>query len=152
VPTYFVDASVQIDVAKALAQVRDDILYPGALGSPIASPNVDDIDWLPAVGAHDYVLLKRDKKIRTRPWERQALFQAGIRAFCLTGAGNYSKWETLRLWHASGPTWKQSLRRFRDRSTQSRRQAFALSRPHRVVGEHRNARVFANVPRATNLG
>jgi hypothetical protein len=97
VPTYFVDASVQIDVAKALAQVRDDILYPGALGSPIASPNVDDIDWLPAVGAHGYVLLKRDKKIRTRPWERQALFQAGIRAFCLTGAGNYSKWETLRL-------------------------------------------------------
>ncbi|MEO8291745.1 MAG: hypothetical protein ABI635_01290 [Actinomycetota bacterium] len=96
-PTYYFDASVQIDVAKALSLVRDDILYPGALGSPIASPNVDDEVWLTAVGAQNYVVVKRDKKIRTRPWERQALIAAGVRSFCMTGAGNYSKWEVLRL-------------------------------------------------------
>ncbi len=39
----------------------------------------------------------RDKRIRTRPWERQKLVDHGVRAFCLTHAGNYTKWHTLEL-------------------------------------------------------
>ncbi len=39
----------------------------------------------------------RDKRIRSRPWERQKLLAHGVRAFCLTHGGNYRKWETLEL-------------------------------------------------------
>lgn len=39
----------------------------------------------------------RDKRIRNRKSERDALIASGVRAFCLIGAGNYSKWETLSL-------------------------------------------------------
>jgi hypothetical protein len=42
-------------------------------------------------------VVMRDKRIRTRVAEREALESAGVRAFCLTGAGNYSKWATLDL-------------------------------------------------------
>ena len=46
-------------------------------------------------GEHDWVVIMRDKHIRTRVAERRALLDTGVRAFCLTAAGNYSKWQTL---------------------------------------------------------
>ena len=95
--TFYVDASVPIHVAQSLGVVRDDILYPGAIGCPVPSPNVDDRAWLKVAGEEDWVVLMRDKKIRSRRWERQALTEAGVRAFCLTAAGNYSEWKTLQL-------------------------------------------------------
>lgn len=39
----------------------------------------------------------RDKKVRTRPGERQALIVNDVGAFCLTTSGNQSKWEMARL-------------------------------------------------------
>ena len=39
----------------------------------------------------------RDKHVRSRPGERRALRDNGVRAFVLTGAGNYSRWRTLDL-------------------------------------------------------
>ena len=56
-----------------------------------------DRAWLPIAGAEDWVVILRDKKIRTRPGERRALIEAGVRAFCLTGAGSYTRWQTLEL-------------------------------------------------------
>jgi hypothetical protein len=35
--------------------------------------------------------------VRRRPGERQALIDHGVRAFCLTGAGNYTSWGILVL-------------------------------------------------------
>ena len=93
--TFYVDASVPIAVRQALALVRDDIVYAGGPGAP--KERTADKDWLPIAGRNDWVVLKRDKKIRTRPWERDALIAAGVRTFCLTGGGNYTRWETLRL-------------------------------------------------------
>jgi hypothetical protein len=97
VPTYYVDASVPVDVAKALALVRDDILYPGGLGCPVQSPNVPDEVWLGIAGTQNWVVVMKDKKVRTRRWEREALIRAGVRTFCMTAAGNYTKWNTLQL-------------------------------------------------------
>ncbi|MEX2275367.1 MAG: hypothetical protein WEA10_07385 [Actinomycetota bacterium] len=96
-PTYYADASVPIDVPKALALVRDDILYPGAPGCPVRSTNVDDEDWLRVAGEQDWVVVMKDDKIRFRRWERDALMKAGVRAFCMTTAGNYTRWRTLQL-------------------------------------------------------
>jgi hypothetical protein len=39
----------------------------------------------------------RDKRVRRRPGEREALLENNLRAFILTGAGNYSRWEVLEL-------------------------------------------------------
>jgi hypothetical protein len=93
---FYVDASIPIAVRTALASVRDDVLYAGG---PSGAPRerTHDKDWLPVAGANNWVVIKRDKKIRTRRWEREALIAAGLRTFCMTGGGNYTRWETLRL-------------------------------------------------------
>ncbi len=46
-----------------------------------------DVDWLPNVGAVGWVLITKDKNIRRRPLELQALTQSGVRAFVMTGDG-----------------------------------------------------------------
>jgi PIN like domain len=47
--------------------------------------------------SHRPFVLDRDKRIRTRPGEREALIASGVRAFCITGGGNYDRWDALRL-------------------------------------------------------
>lgn len=93
--TFYVDASVPIAVRQALTLVRDDIVYAGGPGAP--KERTHDKDWLSVAGTNEWVVIKRDKKIRSRRWEREALIRAGVRTFCLTGGGNYTRWETLRL-------------------------------------------------------
>lgn len=99
--TFYVDASVPVAVRHALDLVRGDIVYAGGPNAP--KERTQDRDWLPVAGRNDWVVLKRDKKIRTRRWEREALIDAGLRTFCLTGAGNYTRWEVLRLLTARWP-------------------------------------------------
>ena len=93
--TYYVDASIPIAVRQALALVRDDVLYAGGPAAPTEETQ-DDV-WLAAAGAGDWVCLHRDKRIRHRPRERQAYLDAGVRLFCLTNAGNATRWETLGI-------------------------------------------------------
>lgn len=93
--TFYVDASVPVAVRKALASVRDDVLYAGGPGAP--KENTQDRHWLKTAGENGWVVLKRDKRIRFRPGERDALIAAGVRTFCLTGGGNYTRWQVLEL-------------------------------------------------------
>lgn len=65
--------------------------------------STDDVGWLAKAGENDWVVLKRDKRIRNHPAERAALISAKVRTFCLTSAGNYSRWNLLRLITASWP-------------------------------------------------
>ncbi len=92
---FYIDASVPKPVSEAIAAVRGDVLFAGGPNAPPVSEE-DDV-WLQRAGAEHWIIVFRDKRIRKRPRERQALLGSGVRAFCLTGAGNYSKWETLRL-------------------------------------------------------
>ncbi len=94
---FYFDASIPRAVAQALSLVRDDVLYPGHEGCPVEDPATKDIEWLPIAGANEWVVLMRDKRIRTRPGERDRLTESGVRAFVMTGAGNYSRWMTLEL-------------------------------------------------------
>jgi len=82
-------------VATAIAGVREDVLYAGGPDAP--TEDTKDPIWLPLAGQQDWIVLMRDKRIRTRPGERRALVDAGVRAFCLTHAGNYTRWEVLEL-------------------------------------------------------
>lgn len=51
--------------------------------------NTPDTVWLSDVGQQGWIVLMKDKHIRSRPHERQALIYAGVRAFVLV-AGNIS--------------------------------------------------------------
>lgn len=94
---FYLDASVPFPVSQAFALVRDDVLYPGGPGCPITTPDAKDHEWLPVAGRHGWVVLMRNKRVRSRPGERRALRENGVGAFVLTGGGNYSRWRTLEL-------------------------------------------------------
>jgi hypothetical protein len=80
-PVFFVDRSLgSVDVpaglraAGAKVEVHDDHF-----------PHTEaDVDWLPVVGKHGWVVLTKDRHIRTRNLELQALMDAGVAAFVLT--------------------------------------------------------------------
>ncbi len=87
VGTFYIDASVPEPVRIAIASVRSDVLYAGGPNAPAV--NTSDTAWLAQAGAENWIVIHRDKKIRTRVWERTALFDAGVRAFYLTKAGSH---------------------------------------------------------------
>jgi hypothetical protein len=93
---FYIDASIPIGVARALAEVRDDIWYPGKRGCPVRRADAGDPRWLEIAGERDWIVIMRDKRIRRRPGEKIALIDAGVRAFCMTW-GNATRWETLGL-------------------------------------------------------
>lgn len=70
---------------------------PGHASCPTIRPDTKDPVWLPEAGRHGWVVLLRDKHIRSRPGEREALLKHGLHAFCLTRSGNSSKWDQLGL-------------------------------------------------------
>lgn len=45
-----------------------------------------DLDWLPVVGANGWIVLTKDRYIRKRALEIEALVNARVRAFVLTAA------------------------------------------------------------------
>ncbi len=93
---WFVDEN-SLGVAKALAYVRGDITWPGAPDGPVPA-GAADTTWLPVVGQAELVVLTRDKRIRSRPLERQALLDHGVRACFLTSGGTLTLFDQLRLW------------------------------------------------------
>lgn len=93
---WFFDANL-IPVGKALSSLRDDIWFPEAPGCPVDSASMPDDEWLPIIGGANYAVVTRDKRIRRRPGEMRALVDAGVQAFCLTGAGQFTRWDTARL-------------------------------------------------------
>jgi hypothetical protein len=141
VPIYYLDANVPVAVSQALAIVRGDILYPGALGCPVMSPLVPDIEWLEIAGREDWVVVTKDRKIRSRPGERDALIASGVRTFCATHAGNYTRWELLQLLVDKWDKIEEIATTCRDRtSTPSRREALASWRTDQPTFEHGRAR------------
>jgi hypothetical protein len=62
----------------------------------------DDVDWLRFVGQRDWVVITKDKRIRKRPLEREALINAGVRAFVLV-SGNLKKDAMAAIFRAAMP-------------------------------------------------
>lgn len=92
---WYIDESM-IAIGKALASVRNDLVYPGHPACPIERGALDE-EWLPIVGEHGWVVLMRDKRIRYRRPERERLMEHGVKAFCLTASGNQTRWGMLQL-------------------------------------------------------
>jgi hypothetical protein len=58
---------------------------------------LEDERWLRDVGRRGWVVLMKDDAIRRRPSERDALAEAGLRAFCLTNANLRAAEQTARF-------------------------------------------------------
>lgn len=99
----YLDANL-LGVARPLARIRADVIHPGHPACPELHSHTKDEIWLAEAGRHGWVVLMRDKHIRRRPGERQALLDGGLRTFCLTSSGNSSKWEVLRLLVVNWPS------------------------------------------------
>ena len=63
---------------------------------------MSDVDWLTIAGEKEWVVLTRDKNIRLREIERNALLAANVAAFVFTG-GNASGVETVEAVVAALP-------------------------------------------------
>jgi hypothetical protein len=78
----FFDSSV-LSAAHALTGAWPSIVYPGHPDWPLKQDAADEV-WLTHVGQLGWVAVFRDKRIRYRPAERDALTRHAVRALSIT--------------------------------------------------------------------
>lgn len=79
-PVYFADENA-LGLAKVLIRSgRDDVLHPGHSRLPEVPLGTPDLEWMPLVGACGFIVITRDRRIRTRPAELEAYREFGIRS------------------------------------------------------------------------
>ncbi|MCY0898115.1 MAG: hypothetical protein OWU33_04140 [Firmicutes bacterium] len=91
----FLDRSLPRSVARALRMVRNDVIW--LEDWPAFDENTPDIVWLERAGQEGWIVVTRDKRIRTRPHERSALLRYGVGCFVLAQNRNLTRWEYLKL-------------------------------------------------------
>ena len=89
----FIDRSIPGPVAQALQLVRQDVEW----FEPRFEPWKRDSEWLAEAGDNHWIVILRDKKVRTRPGERQAIILHGAGCFILNQGADPTKWEYLKL-------------------------------------------------------
>jgi len=79
-PVYFADENT-LGMAKVLIRLgREDVEHPGHSRVPEVPLGARDLDWMPTVGAAGFIVVTRDRRIRTRPAELAAYRSFGIRS------------------------------------------------------------------------
>jgi hypothetical protein len=89
----FIDCSVPKPVAEAIKQVRSDVCWLG----DIFDVSVKDEVWLARAGDEGWLVVTRDKRVRTRPGERQKIIDHGVGCFIINQKQDPTKWEYLQL-------------------------------------------------------
>jgi hypothetical protein len=82
--------------------VRGDVVHPGHEACPIICGVEDDV-WLPYVGREGLLLITRDKRIRRRLVEKQALVKHSVKALIMTQSGNSSMQASSTWYCGAGP-------------------------------------------------
>lgn len=88
-----IDVCIPKKVAHAIASIRDDVTWLGDI-LPQSTP---DTIWLADAGRHGWLVVTRDKHIRTRPGERRAIIQNSVGAFIVHQKQGPTPWEYLKL-------------------------------------------------------
>lgn len=79
-PVYFADENT-LGLAKLLTRSgRSDFLHPGHPNLPEVPLGSLDLEWMPVVGARGFIVVTRDRRIRTRPAELLAYREHGIKS------------------------------------------------------------------------
>lgn len=90
----FIDRSIPRSVAEALKLVRaGDVLW---LEDAFAH-DVPDEAWLPVAGERGWIVVTRDKKIRSRPRQRNLVRAYGVGCFIVAQKRPLSRWDYLKL-------------------------------------------------------
>lgn len=89
----FIDRSIPKSVAQALQSVRNDVEW----FEPRFSSWTKDSEWLPIAGDNGWLVILRDKRIRTRAEERQMIIEHGVGAFVINQGRDPTRWEYLKL-------------------------------------------------------
>jgi PIN like domain len=90
----FFDRSIPRGVAEAVKQVRDDACW---LEDVFEEGWIKDREWIPEIGAREWLVVSKDKKIRTRPEERRAVKENNVGCFILNYKQPLTRWEILKL-------------------------------------------------------
>ncbi|MDP9457775.1 MAG: hypothetical protein M3Q60_18855 [Actinomycetota bacterium] len=90
----FIDRSIPKGVADAVKSVRDDVLY---LEDVWEAHWIKDRNWIPVVGAKEWLAISKDKKIRTRPEEKRAVKENNVGIFILNYKQPLNRWEIHKL-------------------------------------------------------
>ncbi len=86
-PEFFIDRSLgRRWVAEALRACGLTVHTRAEVYGEQRAQRLPDEVWLHDAGANGWIVLMKDDAIRRRPAEREALTEAGMRAFCLTNA------------------------------------------------------------------
>ncbi len=90
----FFDRSIPRGVAEAVKQVREDACW---LEDVFERGWIKDREWIPAIGAKGWLVVSKDKKIRTRPEERRAWRENNVGGFILNYKQPLNRWQILKL-------------------------------------------------------
>lgn len=94
---YFADENA-LGLGKLLRRSgRSDIVYPGHEDFPQVPLGLPDTDWMRIVADSNLVVLTRDRRIRTRPAERRAFHELGMRAVWLGAKRDLSPGDQLEM-------------------------------------------------------
>lgn len=81
-PAFLIDRSLgRKHLAAALAGLGHTVHTLASVYGEVAAQELDDETWLADAGSRGWVVLMKDDAIRRRPAERDALADAGVRAF-----------------------------------------------------------------------
>lgn len=93
----FVNGSIPRSAADELARIGKDAKWKGEL-FPL---DTKDPVWLRAAGIHGWLVITRDKRIRSRPGEREAIMTHSVGCFILTYRNDLKRDEIARVVLAS---------------------------------------------------
>ncbi|HZJ29611.1 MAG TPA: hypothetical protein VFD37_06455 [Solirubrobacterales bacterium] len=82
--TFLADRSLGKSIAIALREVDLDVRAMDEVYGDRDGQRILDEDWLRDAGRNGWAVLTKDKRIRRRELERDALTEAKVRVFCLT--------------------------------------------------------------------
>ena len=91
---FYVDESA-LGLGKTLEAARKDVIHVGHRLIPECPLGTPDPDWMAAVAQRGLVVIGRDKRIRSRPGEREVLQRQGLKVLRVGGAQDLSTWEWL---------------------------------------------------------
>lgn len=90
----FFDRSMPRRLADALKAIRpNDVLWL----EDRFPPDTKDATWLEEAGREGWLVIARDKKIKSRPGERDALMEFGVGAFVFSQKHDPTVWEYFKL-------------------------------------------------------
>lgn len=89
---FYADESV-LGLGKGLAALRRDVVHPGHPTVPQLRLGMLDVEWIPAVARLQLVAITRDKGMRTRRAERDAMLEHGLRCVWIGEKRDQSSWD-----------------------------------------------------------